>query len=117
MAVSHLVRHQKVVPILRRKGAVGNGIPCVLQSTTSSTLSSSSIVQLGTHHHFLNQCKNINYNRFVPNIIKGKILQLRCHPSLFYNLKLFALQNKPYQWKVLPFYFPYQHIGFCSTIY
>ena len=43
----HVVIHLTVSPILRRRGTIQDGIPDMVPSTTSST-SSSSIVQLGT---------------------------------------------------------------------
>ena len=52
MARNHLIEHLQVLQILRRNGAMGNGIPELLQSSTSST-TSLSIVQAGIFPHFL----------------------------------------------------------------
>ena len=51
---SHLAMHLVVPITLGRRGAIGNGIPDVLQSTTSST-SSSSIMQLCALCYYLHQ--------------------------------------------------------------
>ena len=47
-------------------------------STTSSP-SSSSVVQVGTLPKFLNQWRSSTYNRLVFNMVKGHYLQLRSH--------------------------------------
>ena len=61
-----------------RRGAVGDGIPGVLQSTTSS----SSLVLL----QVLDQWRSITSQRFVLNMVKGHHPQLRSCP-LFCNFK------------------------------
>ena len=53
MVGNQLIVHPEVIPLLRRKGDVGDGVPYVLKSTTSST-SSSSVVQVSTLYPFLN---------------------------------------------------------------
>ena len=54
MVGHHLVVHLYVQVLLRRKRGMGHGIPDVLQSASSSTVSSP-VVQVGTLSHFLNQ--------------------------------------------------------------
>ena len=51
IAGSHLVMHLAVLPMLGRRGAMGDSILDVLQSTISTT-SSTCIVQVGTFTHF-----------------------------------------------------------------
>ena len=63
VARSHLVEHLLVPMILGRKEAVGDSIPDVPQSTTSSP-SSSSAVQVCTPLQFLDQLISIISNRF-----------------------------------------------------
>ena len=70
--------HLPVPLILGRRGATRNDIPDVLQSTTSSPLSSS-VVQVGTLPQFLDQWRSSTFNRLVLNMMKGHHLQLRCH--------------------------------------
>ena len=86
MVGNHLVMHLKVLLILQRKKILGNGIPEVLQCTTSLT-SSLSVVQAGTFPYFLDQWESIITKRFVLNMLKGQHLQLKCHSLLFCNLK------------------------------
>ena len=73
-----------------------DGIPDVLQSTTSLT-SALSVVQVGTLSKFLDQWRSITSSRFVLNMVKCDHLQLRCHPVLFHHLKQFkaALAHFP----------------------
>ena len=66
-------------------------MPDLLWSTISS-LSSSSVVQVGTAPAFLDQWKSITSNRFVLSMIKGHHLQLWCHPALFCNFKWFNIR-------------------------
>ena len=73
-----------------KKGSHGDGVSDVLQSTTSSP-SSSSVVQVGTLP-LLDQWRNITSSRFVLNVVKGHYLQLRCHPPLFCNFKWFNIK-------------------------
>ena len=49
-----VVVHLSMSLTLRSRGAMGDGIPDVLQSATSST-SSASVVQVGTLPHLLDQ--------------------------------------------------------------
>ena len=62
---------------LGKGGAMGDGIPDVLQSSTSSP-SPSFIVQVSTLSKFLDQWRSITSNRFVLNVLKGHHLQHRC---------------------------------------
>ena len=75
-----------------RRGALGDGIPDVLQSLTSSP-SSVSLVQVGTLPKFLYQWRSITSNRFVLNIVKGHHLQLRCYPLLFHDFRWFNIKR------------------------
>ena len=54
MAANHLAMHLEVLEILRRNGAIGDGIHDVFQFTTSLT-SSLSVFQVGTLPHLLDQ--------------------------------------------------------------
>ena len=83
-----MVVHLPAPMTLGRRGAVGDGIPDLLQSITSST-SSSCVVQVGTLPKFLDQWRSITSNKFVLNMVKGHHLQLKHHPLSFYNLKQF----------------------------
>ena len=67
---------------------MGDDIPDVLKSLTSST-SSLSVVQAGALPEFLDQWRNITFNRFVLNMMKSHYLQLRYHPLLFNNFRWF----------------------------
>ena len=67
------------------KGIWGHGIPDVLQSTTSS--SSSSVVQSWTLPQFSDQWRSITSNWLVFNMVKDHHLQLRSCPPLFCNFK------------------------------
>ena len=58
---------------VRRRGAVGDDIPNVLQSTTSSALPSSG-VQAGMISHYLDQYWDITSNRFMLNMFKDHCL-------------------------------------------
>ena len=69
---------------------VGDGIPDVLLSTTSST--ASSVVQVGTLSKVLCQWRRNISNRFVLNMIKGHHVQLRYHPPLCHNFKWFNIK-------------------------
>ena len=69
-----------------RRGSVQDSICDVLQSTTSSTLSSY-VMKVDTLPKLLDQWRSIIYNRFVLNIVKGHHLQLRYHPILFHIFK------------------------------
>ena len=64
----------------RRKGAMGDVVPDVSQFSPSSF-----VLQVGTHPELLDQWRSITCNRFVPNMVKGHHLQLRCHPPFFCN--------------------------------
>ena len=83
--------HLPVQLTLGRRGAMGYGIPVVLQSITSSPLSSS-VVQVGTLPKFLDQWRSIRCNRCVLNMVKGHYLQLRYFPPLFYNFEQFNIK-------------------------
>ena len=74
-----------------RTGAMGHGVPDVLQSTTSSS-SFSPVVQVGTLPQLLDQWKSITSNRCVLSMVKGLHLQLRFHPLLFHNIKQLPLR-------------------------
>ena len=55
-----------------RRGAVGDIIPDVLKTSTSSpSSSSSSAVQLGNLPKFLDQWRNITSNRYMLGMVKG----------------------------------------------
>ena len=58
----------------------------MLQSTTSS-ISSLSVVQVGTLPPLPDWWKSISSNTFVLNMITAHHLQLRCNPLLFHNYK------------------------------
>ena len=73
-----------------RRGAMGDGIPDVLQCTTSPF--SSSFVKVGTLSKFLDKWRSITFNRFVLNMVKGHHLQLRSCPPLFHNFKWFNMK-------------------------
>ena len=75
--------HLQVPLTLERKGAIGDGIPNVLQSTTSTL--SSSVMLVCTFPQFLDKWKSIISNSFVLNMVKGHNLQLISHPPLFCN--------------------------------
>ena len=91
IAASHLIRYLAVPLIPRRRGAMGNGVPDVLQSTTSST-SPSSIVQFGILLQFSDWWRSITSNSLVLNRIKGHHLLCRCHPPLFCIFKWFNIK-------------------------
>ena len=55
------------------KGAIGNSIPGLLQTSSSLKLSLS-VVQVGPFSCFQVQWKRITSNRFVLNMIKGHYL-------------------------------------------
>ena len=84
MAESHLVVVYLLVPLW-------DDILMGLQSTVSST-SSPSIVQLGTLPHFLDNRKAL-FHRFMLNMVKGHLLQLRSHPPLFCNSKQLSIKG------------------------
>ena len=63
---------------------MGDGIPDVFQSSTS-LISSSSVVQVGTLPIILDQWRSIASNRFMLNMVKGHNHQLRAWPLLFCN--------------------------------
>ena len=93
MTGGYLVIHVAILPILVRRGrAVGDNISDVLQSTTSSMLTSS-IVQVGTLPQFSEQWRSITLNRFVLNMVNSYHLQLRCPPLLFHNSKCFNIKT------------------------
>ena len=83
--------HLQVPLTLGRRGDMGNDVPDVLQSTTSSP-SSPSLVQVGTLKKFLDQWRRITSNRFVLNMVEGHHLQLMCH--LHYSMILNALTSR-----------------------
>ena len=66
----HVVVHLPVPLINKERELLEDDIPHVLQSTSSST-SCSSVVQIGTFAHFLDQWGSITSNRFVFNMVKG----------------------------------------------
>ena len=88
MAESQLEVCIQVPQALGRGGAMGDGIPDVLWSLTSSPSSSSvvQVVQVGTLLKFLDQWRSITSNRDVLNMVKDQHLQLRYHTQLFHNL-------------------------------
>ena len=67
---------------------MGNNVPDVLHSTSSSA-SSSSAVKVVTLPHFLDQWRRITSNRCVLNLVEGHHLQLRAMPPLVHNLQQF----------------------------
>ena len=81
-----------VLLTLQRRGAWRDRIPDVLQFTTSSSSSTSSVVQVGALPKFLDQWRSITSNRFMLNMVKGHHLQLRSCPSLFCNFKWFNIK-------------------------
>ena len=66
---------------LGRMGAIGDHIPDVLQSTTST--SSQSVVWVGTLPKFLDQWRNITSNRFGPYMVK--CLHLHLIPDVLHS--------------------------------
>ena len=72
----------------RMKGVCGVGTPDVSQSTTSS-LSSSTVFQVGMLFKYFDQWRSITSNRFVLNMVSGHSLQLWSQPPLFYNFQQF----------------------------
>ena len=91
MAVSLLmVVSLPVLLILGSRGAMGFGIPDVLQSTGSS--SSSSVMQDGMLSHFLYQWMSITSNRFVLNMVQAHHFQLMSCPPLFHYFKWFNIK-------------------------
>ena len=71
---------------------MGDGIPDVLQSITSSS-SSSSVVQVGWYTSpILHQWNRTTSNSFTLNMVQGHHLQLRSHPPLFCNFKQFNIK-------------------------
>ena len=84
MAESQLEVCLHVSTVSRKKGAMGDCIPDVLQSLTSSP-SSSSVVQVGTLPKLLDQWRSITSNRFVLYTVKGHHLCLGAafHHSVF----------------------------------
>ena len=83
-----VMMHLPVSLTLRKRESLRDDIPDEFQSTTLST-SSSSIVQVGTLPHFLDQWKSITSNRFLLNMVKGHHFQLRAWSPLFCNFQLF----------------------------
>ena len=76
VAEGQLGIHLPVTLTLERREAMGDSVPDVLQSTTSSP-SSSSVVQIGTLPNILDQWRSITSDRLVHNVVKGHHLQLR----------------------------------------
>ena len=72
-----------------KKGAIGDIIPDVSQSSFSS---SSSVVWVVTLPKFLDQWGSIISNSFVLNIVKGHHLELRYHPLLFHNFRWLTIK-------------------------
>ena len=95
---NHLVTHLTVLPVLGRRGALGDGVPDVLQSTTFST-SSSSVVQFHTFFQFLDKWRSITYNSFVHTMVKGHHLQLWCYPP-WVNIKASTAISQGYHWTI-----------------
>ena len=62
--------HLPVPLTLRRQDTMGNSVPDVLPSKSSS-LSSSSVVQAGSHSKILDQWSSIIFNTFAFNMVKG----------------------------------------------
>ena len=91
MAGSQLGVHLPVPLTLRRRGSIGS----VFLMCYSQHLH---------HHHFhllcrlihfkkiSDQWRSLNFNRFMPNNIKGHHLQLRCHPPSFHNFTFFNIK-------------------------
>ena len=77
VAGSQLEVHLQVLLPLGRRGAMGDGILDVLQSSTSSP-SSGSVLQAGTLPKFWDQWRSITSNRLLLNMVKGHHLHLRC---------------------------------------
>ena len=71
---------------------MGDDVPDVLQSTTSST-SSSSVMQVCSLPPFLDQWKSITSNRFRLNMVKGHYLWLRAWPPLFHNFQQLNIKD------------------------
>ena len=69
---------------------MGVSIPDVLQSTASSSFSFS-VIQFGTLSCF-GSVEEHYFNRFVLNMVKGHHLQLRSHPPLLGNFKVFSVK-------------------------
>ena len=80
LAGSHQEVHPQVPLNPGRKGTMGDDIPNVLQSLTSSP-ASSSVVQVDTLPKFLDQWTGITSNRVVLYMVMGHCLQLRCFPQ------------------------------------
>ena len=78
-----------------------DGVLDVSQSTTSST-SSSSVIQVDTHLQFLDHWRSITFNGLVLNMVKGHHLQLRCYPLLFHNFKSFEIKATKAHHPVIP---------------
>ena len=58
----------------------------------TSSLASSSVLQLGTLPTLLDQWRSTTSNRLVHKMSKGHHLQFRLHPLLFHNFKLFNIK-------------------------
>ena len=83
--------HLPVPLTLKRRDTLGHNVPGVLQSTSSSP-SSSPVVQGGTLPTNLNQSRSITVSRFVLNMVKGHHLQFRWHCLLCHNFKWFIIK-------------------------
>ena len=96
-----VVMHLPVSVTVRRRETMGDHTPDVFQSTYSST-SASSVVQVCTLFHFLDQWRSITSNKFVLNVVKGEHLQLKklllllCN-FYWFNIKAPKAHNPPIQ--------------------
>ena len=72
-----LVMDQAVQQIPGRKMPWG-GVPYVIQSTSS--LTSSSFVQVGTLPQYVGQWKNVTSSWFASEMVRGHHLLFRCYP-------------------------------------
>ena len=81
----------QAIPIgCQKKGSHGDVISDELKS-----VSSSSVVQVGTLAALLDQWRSITSNRFVLNTMQDHYFQLRCHPPLFCNFWQFNILTTP----------------------
>ena len=81
--------HLAVPMTLRRKGAMGDVVHDVSQSSSSS-----SVVQVGTISKLMDQWRSSTSVKFVLDM-KGHYLQHSCHLPLFHNLRWFDIQATP----------------------
>ena len=69
---------------------MGESVPDVLQSTSSSPLSSL-LYRLVHFQNILDQWKSLTFDGFEPNMVKHHHLQFRCHVPLFYKSTWFNI--------------------------